>query len=167
LDERALLGREFEPVDQRPGRGQRPALDHLASREPHGLAEAEEDLGMGLVAAGDPPGLLLVDALRERHALFGERTVGVHRAHGAGELAYLQEELDGEQLQLLAAQLAVGELQPERVTTEGPARLDARDEIPDEGLGGQNLAHRFLVALAASGLAGLFPEYETMASPSL
>ena len=77
---------------------------------------------------------------------FGERTVGVHRAHGARELAHLQEELDGEELQLLAAQLAVGELEPERVTAEGPPRLDARDQILDEGLGGQNLAHRFLLA---------------------
>ena len=69
----------------------------------------------------------------------------MHRAHGARELAHLQEELDGEELQLLAAQLAVGELEPERVTAEGPPGLDARDEILDEGLGGQNLAHRFLL----------------------
>ena len=43
-------------------------------------------------------------------------------------------------------ELAVGELEPERVTAEGPPRLDARDQIPDEGLGGQNLAHLFLLA---------------------
>ena len=65
----------------------------------------------------------------------------MHRAHGAGELAHLQEELDGEALQLLAAELAVGEREPERVSTEGPPGLDTRDQILDEGLGGQNLAH--------------------------
>src|SRR5262245_6829166 len=65
LDERALLGRQLEPVDQRPGRGQRPALDHLGSRKAHGSAEAEEELRVRLVAARYPSRLLLVDALRE------------------------------------------------------------------------------------------------------
>ena len=84
LDERALLGRQLEPVDQRPRRRQGTALDHLGPRQPYGLAEAEEELRVRLVAAGDPPRLLLVDALRELSALLRERTVGVHRAHGAG-----------------------------------------------------------------------------------
>src|SRR5262249_49080847 len=75
----------------------------------------------------------------------------VHRADGAGKLAHLQEELDGEHLELLAAQLAVGELEPERVTTEGPAALDARDQISDEILGGQNLAHCSSCLPPASG----------------
>src|SRR5262249_1713336 len=52
-----------------------------------------------------------------------------------------QEELDGEQLQLFPAQLAVGDLEPERVAPEGPPGLDAREEIPDEILGCQNRAH--------------------------
>ena len=46
--------------------------------------------------------------------------------------------------QLIPAELAVGELEPQRVTAEGPPGLNARDQIPDEGLGGQNVAHRFL-----------------------
>src|SRR5262249_22491516 len=61
------------------------------------------------------------------------------------------EELDGEHLELLAAQLAVGELEPERVTAEGPAALDARDQISDEVLGGQNLAHCSSCLSPASG----------------
>src|SRR5262245_8052860 len=145
LDEGALLGRQLEPVDQRAGRGKRAAVDHLRSREAERLAEADEELRVGLVAAREPPRLLLVDALGELDPLLRERTVGVHRAHGAGELAHLEEELDGEEPELLAAQLAVGDREPERVAAEGPAGLDARDEIPDEGLGGQNLAHRSLL----------------------
>jgi hypothetical protein len=74
----------------------------------------------------------------------------MHRAHGARELAHLQEELDGEELQLLAAELAVGEIEPERMAAERPPRLDPRDEIPDEGLGCQNRAH--LSLLLQSGL---------------
>ena len=88
----------------------------------------------------------------------------MHRAHGAGELAHLQEELDGEELQLLAAQLAVGELEPERVTAEGPPGLDARDQIPDEGLGGQNLAHRFLPHDPRPGGGSWFPMLENTLS---
>jgi cytochrome P450 len=163
LDERALLGRELEPVDEGAGRRKGTALDHLRSPEAHGLAEADEELRVGLVAAGQPPRLLLVDALRELHALRGKRTVGVHRAHGARELAHLQEELDGEELQLLAAELAIGEIEPQRVTAEGPPRLDPRDEIPDEGLGCQNLAHLSLLAgrvragIRAAAMAALAP----------
>src|SRR5262249_16006886 len=99
-----------------------------------------------------------------RDALLGERTVGMHRAHGAGKLAHQQEELDGEHLQLFAAQLAVGELEPERVTTEGPAGLDARYHVPDELLPGHNLGHRFLLAAAVSGLMVLLSEVESMLS---
>src|SRR5262249_2604025 len=157
LDERALLGRQLEPVDQRAGRGQRLAVDHVGPRETDRLAEADEDLRGRLVAAGNAPRLLLVDALRERDALLGERTVGVHRAYAARELAPLQAELDADHRQLRAAQLAVGEREPQRVTTEGPTGLDAPDEIPDEVLGGQNLAHRVLLARPVS-------ESENMAS---
>ena len=53
----------------------------------------------------------------------------MHRAHRARELAHLEEELDGEALELLAAQLAVGDLVPEGVAAEGPAGLDTRDRI--------------------------------------
>src|SRR5262245_50291128 len=96
---------------------------------------------MRLVAAGDPAGLLLIDALRQLHALVGKRTVGVHGAHRAGELAHLEEELNGERLQLLAAQLAVGDVEPERVTAEGAPRRDTRGQVSNEVLRGQNLAH--------------------------
>src|SRR5262249_45153138 len=99
---------------------------------------------MGLVAAGQPPRLLLVEALRELDALLRERAVGVHRAHAPGKLTHLQEELHGEHLQLFPAQLAVGELEPERVATEGSPGFDAREQIADKVLGDQNLAHRFL-----------------------
>src|SRR5262245_62461365 len=153
FDERALLGRQLEPVDQRTRGGKRAPLHHLRARETNGLAEADEDLRVGLVAAGDPPRLLLVDALRERDALLGEWTVGVHGAHGAGKLTHLQEELDCEHLQLFAAQLAVGELEPERVTTEGAAGPDACGQIADEVLGGQNFGYRILLAPAVTELA--------------
>jgi hypothetical protein len=83
--------------------------------------------GWGWLQPEIRPRLFLVDALRELHALLGERTVGVHRAHGAREFAYLQEELNGEDLQLLAAQFAVGEREPERVAAEGPTGFDARN----------------------------------------
>src|SRR5262249_51748158 len=145
LAERALPGRQLEPVDQRTGGGKRAAPHHLRAREANGLAEPDEDLRVGLVAAGQPSRLLLVDALRELHALLGERTVGVHRAHGAGKLTHLQEELDSEDLQLFLAQLAVGQLEPEWMATEGPPGLDAGEQIPDEVLGCQNLAHCFLL----------------------
>jgi len=134
-------GRQLEPVDERPGRGQGLSVDHLGSGQAHGFAEADEHLRVGLIAARDPARLLLVDALRELDAHLGERTVGVHRAHAARELAHLQEKLDGEDLQLIAAELAVRDVDPERMTAEGPSRLDARDQIPDEVLGGLNLAH--------------------------
>jgi hypothetical protein len=75
----------------------------------------------------------------------------MHRAHGAGKLAHLKEALDGEALKLLAAQLAIGDLEPEWVTAEGPPGLDARDQIADEVLGGQNLAHRFPLSRPAPG----------------
>src|SRR5581483_3705697 len=108
------------------------------------LAEADEELRVRQVAPGQATGLLLVDALRELHPLLRKRTVRVHRAHGARELAHLQEELHGERLELIAAQLAVGEREPERVAAEGPARLDARDQIANELCRGQNLAHELL-----------------------
>src|SRR5262249_40539319 len=143
FDERALLGRQLEPVDQRTGGGKRAALHHRRAREANGLAEANEDLRVGLVAARQPSRLLLVDALRELHALLWKRTVGVHRAHAAWKLTHLQEELDGEHLQLFPAQLALGELAPERVVAEGTPAFDAREQIADEVLGCQNLAHCF------------------------
>src|SRR5579862_4486014 len=144
LDERTLLGRELEPIDQRAGRGQWPTLHHLRPFQADGLAEANEELRVGLVTARHAASLFLVDAFRELHPLGWERTIGVHRAYRARELAHLQEELDGEELELLAAQLAVGQLVPERVTAEGAPRLDARGQIPDEILGSQHLAHRIL-----------------------
>lgn len=127
LDEPALLGRELEPVDERARRRERTARDPLGPREAHGLAEAEEELGVRLVAAGDPPGLLPVHALRELAALVGERAVGVHRAHRARELAHPEREWDGEPLELRARELAVREREPERMSAEGPPRLAARE----------------------------------------
>ena len=35
--------RELEPVDQRAGRGQGPAVDHLGAREPNGFANTNSD----------------------------------------------------------------------------------------------------------------------------
>src|SRR5262249_39979080 len=72
------------------------------------------------------------------------------------KLTHLQEELDGEQLQLFAAQLAVGDLEPERVAPEGPPGLDAREEIPDEVLGCQNRAH---CCLLHEGVPGWSPGF--------
>src|SRR5262245_2063370 len=62
LDERALLRRQLEPVDQCPGRRERTALRQLRPGQADRLAEADEELWVRLIAAGDPPGLLLVDA---------------------------------------------------------------------------------------------------------
>jgi hypothetical protein len=71
LDERALLRRQLEPVDERAGRRQRPAFGQLAPRESQRLAEADEDLRVRAVASGDAARLFLVDALRELLALVG------------------------------------------------------------------------------------------------
>src|SRR5262249_35987174 len=85
----------------------------------------------------------------EVQARVGERGVGVDGGDATGKVTDLQEELDGEHLQLFPAQLAVGELEPERVATEGPPAFDAREQIADEFLGRQNLAHRFFLAVRA------------------
>src|SRR6185369_1910236 len=61
--------------------------------------------------------------------------------HGAWELAHLEEELHGEELHLLSAQLSVGDGVPQRMPTEGSPRLDAREQILDELLGSEHLAH--------------------------
>src|SRR6185369_10326998 len=114
---------------------------HVGAGETQRLAEADEDLRVGTVASGDAAGLLFVDALRELLALVGERTVRVHRAHGAGKLAHLEEELHGEALHLRAVELPVGDREPEGMATEGPPRLDAREQIPDELLRSEHLAH--------------------------
>ena len=94
------------------------------------------------VAAGQASGLFLVDALRELDALLREGAVRVHAADCARELAHLQEELDGEELELRAGELPVGDGEPQRVAAEGSARLDARHEILDESFGCQYVGHR-------------------------
>src|SRR5207247_4932539 len=58
--------------------------------------EADEELGVRNVAARDAAGLLLVQALGELDPLLDVRAARVQRAHGARELAHLEEELHGE-----------------------------------------------------------------------
>src|SRR6185369_4621795 len=97
---------------------------------------ADEELGMGDVAAGDASGLLLVEALGELHALVGERAARVERAHGTRELAHLEEELHRERPEALPREATLGDPEPERMATERPSRLDRRLQVVDEGSGG-------------------------------
>src|SRR5207244_10892032 len=81
---------------------------------------------MGNVAAGDATGLLLVETLRELDPLPGVRTARMQRAHGARELAHLEEELHGERAEGGAREPSLrGEAQ-EWMAAEGAALVDVR-----------------------------------------
>jgi hypothetical protein len=108
----------IEPVNQRRGRGERDgALEHRA-RKACGRAKEQEQLRMREVAARDPPGLFLVDALGELDPLLGIGAARVEAAHRARELAHLQEEFEREALQAGAVDAALGDPVPERVAAE-------------------------------------------------
>src|SRR5438876_11155510 len=84
------------------------------------------------VAAGDAAGLLLVEALREPDPLPGVGTARMQRAHGARELAHLEEELHGERAEGGAREPSLREAAPERMAAEGAARVDHRPQTLDE-----------------------------------
>src|SRR5207245_339800 len=90
-------------------------------------------LGVRDVAARDAPGLLLVEALRELDPLAEVRTARVERAHGARELADLEEELHGERAESGAREPSLRDPEPERMAAEGATGVDHRAEILDEG----------------------------------
>ena len=56
----------------------------------------------------------------------------MQRAHGARELAHLEEELHGEGAEGGAREASLRDAEPERMAAEGPARVDQRVEIVDE-----------------------------------
>src|SRR2546430_4969829 len=87
---------------------------------------------MGDVAAGGAAGLLLVEALRELDPLPGVGTARMQRAHGARELARLEEELHGERAEGGAREPSLRNAEPERMAAEGTARVDHRPEVLDE-----------------------------------
>ena len=79
-----------------------------------------------------------------RAFVLGGRLLAAMRRCGNGWKTNVAQGAHGEALQLLAAELAVRDREPERMTAEGPPGLDSRDEIPDEGVGCKDLAHRLL-----------------------
>src|SRR5438477_587504 len=120
------LERAREPVDEGCGRRERRAALHRVARDADTLPEADEELGMRDVAAGDAAGLLLVEALRELDPLPGVRTARMQRAHGARELAHLEEELHGERAEGGAREPSLRDAAPEWMAAEGAARVDHR-----------------------------------------
>src|SRR5262249_37298 len=95
------------------------------------------------IAARDPAGLLLVDALGELDPLLGVGTARVQPADRARKLAHLQEELDRELLEAGAVDAALGDPMPERMTAEAAARLArlAHGIGEDAGLEGGGVRH--------------------------
>src|SRR5207244_9439457 len=132
LDERVALGRLLEPVDEGRRRRERHAALHRVPRNADALSEADEELGVRDIAAGDAAGLLLVEALRELDPLPDVRTARVERAHRAPELADLKEELHGERAEGGAQEPALRDPEPQRMAAEGAAGVDHRPPTPDE-----------------------------------
>ena len=95
------------------------------------------------IAARDPAGLFLVDALGELDPLVRIGAARVQPAHRARELAHLQEELDREALQPGAVDAALGDPVPERMTAEAAPRLDQLAQRVGEGAGleGSGIRH--------------------------
>src|SRR5262249_40479851 len=106
FNEGMLAGRPLEPVDEGDRRRERDAVHHGVGRNAHPFTEADEELRVRYVAAGDAAGLLLVEALRQLDPLVDVGARGVQRAHGARELAHLEEELHGEGAEGRARELA-------------------------------------------------------------
>jgi hypothetical protein len=124
LQERVLLGRQLEPVDERRRARQRLAVHELRARQPERFAEADEELGMREIAARDAPGLLLVEALGQQHAFDRVRTPGMQRAHGPRELPDLEEELDRKARQAGGVDPALLDAMPQRMTAEAASLPD-------------------------------------------
>src|SRR5208337_866300 len=113
--ERAILGREFEPIDQRRRRGQRLAVNHVVAAKPEPESEADEQFRMRR-AAGNLAGLLFIQALRELHALLRVEASRMQRAQRAREFTHLQKELGCEYTQPSLRDFSVGDSMPKRMT---------------------------------------------------
>src|SRR5208282_5094070 len=134
LRKRTVLGREFEPIDERRRRGKRLAMDHVVAAQPKSESEADEQFGMRR-AAGYFAGLLFVQALRELHPFFGVDASRMQRAYRAREFTDLQKELRREVAKSGLRDFSVGDSMPDRMTSERAPLFDHRE----------NLAHKSIV----------------------
>src|SRR5208282_805666 len=133
LRERAILGRELEPVYQRRRRRQRLAMDQVVAAKAKSESETDEQFGMRR-AAGNLAGLLFVQALRELHALLGVEASRMQRTQRTREFTHLQEELSREGAQSGLRGFSIGNSMPNRMASERAPLFDHRENLAHESV---------------------------------
>src|ERR1700685_2964579 len=108
-------------------------MDHVVAAQPNAKSQPDEQFRMRC-AAGNPAGLLFVQALRELHPLLRVDASRMQRAQRPREFAHLQKELSREAAQSRLRDIALVNTMANRMTPERTPLFHHRENFAHEAV---------------------------------